>query len=444
MEESIQSKLNPPIAQQRKTNRRVTIASGMREEGLQLLKVQQSLYALADAYQYGTPMSDLLRKFRTKLDLEALVTGYDGVLSNPNYPWQVPKRLLSLDVDTMDDWKQVYEELDALVNQNKQHQPQILIEIQKQQAEVDSETDKLVGQRLPGFFPTPKSLIGRLLSTANLKEGLKILEPCSGKGDIVFHLMEEFPYRSAFTGLRIWSVEYQNPLYGLQLQRASLYALKYQQEPSKYSIRPEALNIWGIDFSEFVKQNPNLRFDRIIMNPPFEKGQDIDFVLKAYELLEPNGILVALMSEGSFYRSYKRDKAFQEWVSQMEANNAAVLSEPIRGAFSTAQSFVQTGVTVRILKLERKAAFYNNLPSIPGYSPAEASSIQEPEPNSPNPNSASAEEEEVALVRVRGQMEIELMKIRNELKRKKNLANVAGLGRTSLTTIKQSLKILRI
>lgn len=98
LQRTIEIKLNPPIAQQRKTHRRVNIASGMREEGLQLLKVQQSLYGLLDAYKYGSPISALLRKFRTKLDVEALVTGYDAVLRNPGHPWQVPKRLVPLGI----------------------------------------------------------------------------------------------------------------------------------------------------------------------------------------------------------------------------------------------------------------------------------------------------------------------------------------------------------
>lgn len=191
------------------------------------------------------------------------------------------------------------------------------------------------------------------------------------------------------------------------------------------------------------------------MNPPFEKGQDIDFVLKAYELLNPDGILVALMSEGSFYRGYKRDRAFQDWIRLMETSNAAELSEPIRGAFNTAQSFVQTGVTVRILKLVRKKSLYHQLPIIPGYAPSEQATIQEPEPGAEPAQSApstqaATSDEEIALVRVRAEMEIELMKIRNELNRKKSAASstkVAGLSgsrRSSLTTLKQSLKRLNV
>lgn len=143
MEKTIQLKLNPPIAQQRKTHRRVSISRGMRQEGLELLKVQQSLYALADAYLYGSPISPMLRKFRTKLDVEALVTGYDAVINNPKHNWSVPKRLVPLGVKTMEDWRKTYDELAALVNLNKQHQPQILTEIQKLQAEVDALTDEL-------------------------------------------------------------------------------------------------------------------------------------------------------------------------------------------------------------------------------------------------------------------------------------------------------------
>ena len=42
-------------------------------------------------------------------------------------------------------------------------------------------------------------------------------------------------------------------------------------------------------------------YDRIIMNPPFSNRQDAEHVRHAYELLRPNGRIVAIMGEGVFF-----------------------------------------------------------------------------------------------------------------------------------------------
>ena len=43
------------------------------------------------------------------------------------------------------------------------------------------------------------------------------------------------------------------------------------------------------------------------MNPPFENNSDIKHVRHAFELLAPeNGKLIAIMSEGSFFRNDKQ------------------------------------------------------------------------------------------------------------------------------------------
>jgi len=55
---------------------------------------------------------------------------------------------------------------------------------------------------------------------------------------------------------------------------------------------------------------------KILMNPPFEKLQDIDHVLHAWNWLKPGGRLVAIMSPGPFFRSDKKCTAFQAWIAE--------------------------------------------------------------------------------------------------------------------------------
>ncbi len=56
-------------------------------------------------------------------------------------------------------------------------------------------------------------------------------------------------------------------------------------------------NLVGYNFLDFLAKT----YDRIIMNPPFEKCQDIDHVYHAFYLLNPNGILVSIVSRGVFF-----------------------------------------------------------------------------------------------------------------------------------------------
>jgi len=68
---------------------------------------------------------------------------------------------------------------------------------------------------------------------------------------------------------------------------------------------------------DFLKYQTTLRYDRIVMNPPFEKQADIDHVLHAYELLEPNGRLVSIMSTSVTYRDNQKTKEFRAFMGEL-------------------------------------------------------------------------------------------------------------------------------
>ncbi len=56
-------------------------------------------------------------------------------------------------------------------------------------------------------------------------------------------------------------------------------------------------NVVASDFLDYGGE-----YDVIVMNPPFEKLQDIDHVRHAFDLLTEGGRLVAVMSESPFFR----------------------------------------------------------------------------------------------------------------------------------------------
>ena len=54
--------------------------------------------------------------------------------------------------------------------------------------------------------------------------------------------------------------------------------------------------------------------ERVVMNPPFSRQQDIAHVTKAWGLLASGGILVAIMSAGVTFRGDRKTTAFRDLV----------------------------------------------------------------------------------------------------------------------------------
>jgi len=137
------------------------------------------------------------------------------------------------------------------------------------------------------FFPTPKTISDDVVSLAGIGEGMKVLEPSAGNGELA-DAMNKF-------GADIDVVEMAGDL------RAILQEKGY--------------NLVGDDFMEF-KSGPV--YDRIVMNPPFSNDQDIDHVYHAYDMLKAGGKLVAIVSSMAGDRSNNKNKAFKEWVSSLD------------------------------------------------------------------------------------------------------------------------------
>lgn len=87
------------------------------------------------------------------------------------------------------------------------------------------------------------------------------------------------------------------------------------------------------------------RYDRILMNPPFENGQDIDHVRHAFSLLEPRGRVVAIMSEGSFSRGDKKATTFRDWLDEQGGTSEKLDA----GSFTNAPDGFSTPELSRVL-----------------------------------------------------------------------------------------------
>lgn len=216
------------------------------------------------------------------------------------------KRALAAGIHSQEEWAQARADLVRLGKPAPQATPtERLIRDQER---------NLIGQKIPGYFPTPKALAARVVAEAQLVPGLRVLEPEAGKGDIAAAI------RAA--GIEPDVIELN----------ATLRAL----------LELKGFRVVATDFLEYQET-----YDRILMNPPFEGNQDIRHVRHAFDLLRPGGRLVALMGEGAFFRQGHEEQAFRFWLEDNQGKSEKLPP----GSFL--QSDRSTGVATRLLTIDK-------------------------------------------------------------------------------------------
>jgi protein-L-isoaspartate O-methyltransferase len=124
------------------------------------------------------------------------------------------------------------------------------------------------------LFPTPLAVVEEMMLLACIERTHHVLEPSAGTGAIAFPI--------AATGATLTCVE-ENWQLSAQLTR-------------KLNCAETNCSVLARDFVEVA---PTLeKFDRILMNPPFSGGQDIQHILLARRLLKHDGLLVAICAGG--------------------------------------------------------------------------------------------------------------------------------------------------
>jgi len=141
---------------------------------------------------------------------------------------------------------------------------------------------------IPGYFPTPPEVIARMIDHAGNLDGLDVIEPSAGDGAILDAIRADFP------GAKLMACERQ-------------FSLREILQLKGYEVAGDDCTQW---------QPPHL-VDRVMMNPPFENGQDAAHVRLAHSWLRSGGRLVAIMSPGPFFRSNAKSAAFREWFDAM-------------------------------------------------------------------------------------------------------------------------------
>lgn len=174
-----------------------------------------------------------------------------------------------------------------------------------------------------GFFETPKELAQRMVEIADLREADYILEPEAGMGAIAHVILEDASTKGL--NITLWLIE------------------KNQKRSFKLD---QIFGMKAVVFCADILDNKGYqKFDKIIMNPPFEELQDIDHVRHAYSLLFPHGVLVAIMSEAPFFRDTQKAKDFREWLKTVNSTHEQLPE----GTFKSSG----TGVNTRLVVIQR-------------------------------------------------------------------------------------------
>ena len=87
-----------------------------------------------------------------------------------------------------------------------------------------------------------------------------------------------------------------------------------------------------------MRPDPDGLYDRIFMNPPFDRERDIDHVMHALRFLKPDGYLVAIMSAGTEFRDTKKAVSFRALMAERRAR----FSDLPAGSFAHAGTYVNT------------------------------------------------------------------------------------------------------
>ncbi|MES2488537.1 MAG: PLxRFG domain-containing protein [Pseudomonadota bacterium] len=204
----------------------------------------------------------------------------------------------------------------------------------------------MVGRRNDGldFFPTPETTADEMVDAAGIEPGMRVLEPSAGMG----HIAD-----------RIRAAGVEPDVVEMSGDRRELLEAK-------------GFNVVGSDTMDLKPETAG-QYDRIIMNPPFSDGRDMQHVRHAYDLLKPEGRLIAIMGEGAFFRDNKQAREFREWLESVGGTDEKLAE----GTFEDPTLPVNTSVNARMVVIEKPAGETPEFRMSPSYNTVQQSTTAE-------------------------------------------------------------------
>jgi len=159
-----------------------------------------------------------------------------------------------------------------------------------------------------GYFPTQPPEAKRVIELADIRPGMTVCEPQAGQGGIADFVPKD----------------------------CTLHCIELLPD----NVKVLASKGYQVQQADFLSFTPEPIYDRIVMNPPFERQADIDHVLHAWNFLKPGGRLVSIMASSVVFRENSKTTEFRNMLSQR-----GCLEHNPEGAFKAAGTKVRT-VTV--------------------------------------------------------------------------------------------------
>lgn len=272
------------------TNRRSTMASNAAKKKERLLKYATIADTLAKLWETNS-VPFLLQRIKTGADIEHIM------LSNfPSPPH---------DDMPVDGWYR--KEYPSLLN--KSHKLGFYTHHQFEEAKVallafskgvTVKKDKYVElmenypgiRSIPSFFPTPDKICNEMVLDACIDYGMSVFEPSAGIGSIIEAIKE---YHKD-DNLKIFCNEYNSMLCG-------------------YVKEKHGIDCWNLDLMEIQFSH---QFDRILMNPPFEKLQDAKHIMKCFTALKSGGRLISIAGMGWTFNTSAVAEEFRTFLGLSE------------------------------------------------------------------------------------------------------------------------------
>lgn len=238
------------------------------------------------------------------------------------------------------------------------------------------------------FYPTPKSLVEKMLQGLDWDYIHTILEPSAGKGDILRVVAQQNKYKSRkfdvdcieidpnlrqilkynFSEEREDIIREKNRslekghYWDEQKRRYVTIELTEDEKQEKQNLETELKTFFDngihIVHDDFLTYNPYKRYDLIIMNPPFSNGDK--HLLKALKMQEKGGNIICLLNAETLKNPYTETR--RELLQLLNEHNAII--EYIDNAFVSAER--RTGVEVALIKVaipnvQEESDIYNRL-----------------------------------------------------------------------------------
>ena len=137
------------------------------------------------------------------------------------------------------------------------------------------------------FYPTPPELAARVVAMADIKPGMSVLEPSAGQGGLADLMPGCLCVEAAQLNFRVLTAKGHRALH--------------------------------VDFLEWAANwGAAEKFDRAVMNPPFDQGRWMTHVEAAAKLVANGGRLVAILPSGASKRLNLGDGWKCSWLGPLE------------------------------------------------------------------------------------------------------------------------------